>query len=565
MQLVRRSAFLIPVLIATALVAATTSNATVPVTLPGTGTIESSLVDVTVSNTGSADEVVFTFAGDAVPTVDASFGGPPFVTIADDVVTVPGASFINLRMFPARGASFGASCANALGPPPTPSAGQIAVAAYFTCSEGLTVTEPVVPSARLVPTGTSSQILAATLRQLLAGPSAGDTAAGLGSFFSSATANTLLSATIAPGGAATIDFDPALATLIPNASSSAGSAALLRELDATVFQFLEVTSATYQLGGSCEAFFNFLQRGCTPRSPSDGASATFSVTYNGPETVTGPSVNVTQASQLEDFEAQLTWVIGLSTPTDVTVTTATGPARVIVTVPHLAQGSLSRIYVSNRIASGPADYAILFGRPDQQVIVGDWDGNGADGFGARAGNSYRLANQFGTVSAVVGYGKAGDDVYVGDWDANATDTLAVRRGNVFFLKNTIASGPADVVLGYGKAGDEIFVGDWNGNGQDTFAVRRGNVFFVRNTPTTGIADVVFGYGRAGDEVLVGDWNQDGLDTFAVRRGNVIYIRNDLQTGIAQTVIAYGRAGDQLLVGDYNGDGVDTFAVRRPPP
>ncbi|MDH3753050.1 MAG: hypothetical protein OEU32_04175, partial [Acidimicrobiia bacterium] len=222
----------------------------------------------------------------------------------------------------------------------------------------------------------------------------------------------------------------------------------------------------------------------------------------------------------------------------------------------------SRIFVANRIASGPADYDFLFGAPGRQIITGDWDGDGSAGFGSRSGNLYTLVDERGNPFGTVGYGKPDDTTLVGDWNANGTDTLAVRRGNVYYLKNTIAPGNADIVLGYGRAADEVFVGDWNGNGQDTFAVRRGNVFFVRNSTTTGIADVVFGFGQAGDEVLVGDWDQDGIDTFAVRRGKMIFLRNDFQTGVAEQVISYGIPTDELVVGDFDGDGVDTFAVRR---
>ncbi len=222
----------------------------------------------------------------------------------------------------------------------------------------------------------------------------------------------------------------------------------------------------------------------------------------------------------------------------------------------------SRIFVANRIASGPADYNFLFGSVFSRIIAGDWDGNGTDGFGSRTGNVYTLVDERGNPFKTVGYGKPTDTTLVGDWNASGTDTLAARRGNIYYLKNTIAPGNADIVLGYGKAGDEVFVGDWNGNGQDTFAVRRGNVFYVRNSTSTGIADIVFGYGKAGDEVLVGDWDQDGIDTFAVRRGNMIFIRNDFRPGPATTVIAYGKASDELLVGDWNNNGVDTFSVRR---
>ena len=73
---------------------------------------------------------------------------------------------------------------------------------------------------------------------------------------------------------------------------------------------------------------------CAPRVPGEAPPRQYTVTYNGPTTVTGPSANVTQAVQLEDFEAQLTWVIGLRTQTDVTVTTASSPTRVIVRVAH---------------------------------------------------------------------------------------------------------------------------------------------------------------------------------------------------------------------------------------
>jgi subtilisin-like proprotein convertase family protein len=246
----------------------------------------------------------------------------------------------------------------------------------------------------------------------------------------------------------------------------------------------------------------------------------------------------------------------------VTATNALGTGPAAMVGPATPVPYQSRIYVANRIASGPADYSFPFGTLTSQVVAGDWDGNGADGFGSRTGNVYTLVDERGNPFKTVGYGKPTDTTLVGDWNANGTDTLAARRGNIYYLKNTIAPGNADIVLGYGQAADEVFVGDWNGNGQDTFAVRRGNVFYVRNSTTTGVADIVFGYGKAGDEVLVGDWNQDGIDTFAVRRGNMIFIRNDFQPGPATTLIAYGKASDQLLVGDWNNDGVDTFSVRR---
>ncbi|MDH3755230.1 MAG: hypothetical protein OEU32_15275, partial [Acidimicrobiia bacterium] len=221
-------------------------------------------------------------------------------------------------------------------------------------------------------------------------------------------------------------------------------------------------------------------------------------------------------------------------------------------------------YLSNSLASGPADITTVFGRAGDTPVVGDWDGNGWDDIGVRRGARFevRYGTGPGYPSKVFGYGRPGDQLYTGDWDGNGTDTLAVRRGNVFHLRNDTNSGPATTVLGFGTPTDEVFVGDWNGDGRDTFAVRRGNVFFLRNDLLSGPGTTVFGYGRVGDEVLVGDWDGDGRDTLAVRRGAEYFLRNDTQSGPAQVTLAYGRADDVVFVGDWNGDGVDTFGVHR---
>lgn len=66
-------------------------------------------------------------------------------------------------------------------------------------------------------------------------------------------------------GHAVIDLGD-LRPVIPSASSSAGSALLLAQLDATVFQFRTVQTAEYRIQGSCGVFNEWLQYGgCDPR------------------------------------------------------------------------------------------------------------------------------------------------------------------------------------------------------------------------------------------------------------------------------------------------------------
>jgi len=144
---------------------------------------------------------------------------------------------------------------------PRPTAEQMEVKAYFTCdADG---EARIFPVYRLAPR--SPGVLQAALRVLVAGPSPTEKAAAVSSWFSPATVGLLRSVTIADGHAV-VDFGD-LRPVLPNASTSAGSARLLGELDATVFQFRTVTSVEYRIDGSCEAFSEWLQfGGCEPRT-----------------------------------------------------------------------------------------------------------------------------------------------------------------------------------------------------------------------------------------------------------------------------------------------------------
>ncbi|WP_299276713.1 gamma-glutamyltransferase, partial [uncultured Georgenia sp.] len=107
------------------------------------------------------------------------------------------------------------------------------------------------------------------------------------------------------------------------------------------------------------------------------------------------------------------------------------------------------------------------------------------------------------------YGRHTDEVLIGDWDGDGKDTITVRRGKTYYVNNAAEGGPAGSVFTYGRADDVVLVGDWDGDGVDTLAVRRGATYHVKDTLRGGEADRVVHYGRAGDDVLVGDWDGDG--------------------------------------------------------
>lgn len=98
---------------------------------------------------------------------------------------------------------------------------------------------------------------AAALQALLKGPTASERAAGYNSFFSPATAGALNSVTVRHG-VARVDLAD-LRQVIPNASTSCGSAELLAQLDATVLQFPSIKRVVYSFNGDVAAFYDFLQ------------------------------------------------------------------------------------------------------------------------------------------------------------------------------------------------------------------------------------------------------------------------------------------------------------------
>jgi spore germination protein GerM len=99
------------------------------------------------------------------------------------------------------------------------------------------------------------------LEELVRGPSPEDVAAGLHSWFSDETAHVVRSVRVDEEGLAVVDFRD-LQPLIPGASSSAGSEALLDELNTAVFAVPGVEAVEYRMEGSCSRFWEWLQYAC---------------------------------------------------------------------------------------------------------------------------------------------------------------------------------------------------------------------------------------------------------------------------------------------------------------
>lgn len=210
-----------------------------------------------------------------------------------------------------------------------------------------------------------------------------------------------------------------------------------------------------------------------------------------------------------------------------------------------------------RVNDAP-DYTFSYGLRGDIPLLGDWDGDGADTPGAyrpSTGFAY-LSNTLprdggvgvGDPALTFFFGMTGDQVMVGDWDGDGVDTLGIRRGGKMFLTNVNATSAAEHEYFFGVPQDVGFGGDPDGDGADSVFVYRpstGFVYYTTQTPdgpeTVAATGGDFFYGVPTDELVTGDWDGDGMDSAAVFRPrfSTTYLRNALSTGIADTSYKWG--------------------------
>ncbi len=107
---------------------------------------------------------------------------------------------------------------------------------------------------------TTDNIPLAALRALFAGPTPAEEAIGYGSFFSGETADMVNSVRVLDDTAYADLKD--IRTVIPNASTSCGSAALIASIETTLKQFSGVSRVIIAIEGDPQTFYDWVQIGC---------------------------------------------------------------------------------------------------------------------------------------------------------------------------------------------------------------------------------------------------------------------------------------------------------------
>lgn len=102
------------------------------------------------------------------------------------------------------------------------------------------------------------------LRQLFAGPTAEEKAEGYTSFFSAATKDSVRGVALRDGTAYVNLAD--IREMIPNASSSCGSASLLAQIEETLTQLPGIDRVIIAIEGDTQTFYDWIQVGCGPEN-----------------------------------------------------------------------------------------------------------------------------------------------------------------------------------------------------------------------------------------------------------------------------------------------------------
>ncbi len=216
-------------------------------------------------------------------------------------------------------------------------------------------------------------------------------------------------------------------------------------------------------------------------------------------------------------------------------------------------------YVSYDNTSTTADVTFNYGKSTDEVLVGDWDGDGVDTIAVRRGTKYYFLNTTMenlsdggeyTAEKVLSYGKSTDEVLVGDWDGDGMDTLCVVRDNVYYFTNNLTSNTAATKLTIGTGSETKLAGDWDGDGIDTICLNSSNTFTVYTADGTEDYSYKFGSASISYEPLAGDWDGNGTDTICLRKGSKYYFTNSASSGTTSFELNYGKSTDTVFSGTW---------------
>ena len=160
-----------------------------------------------------------------------------------------------------------------------------------------------------------------------------------------------------------------------------------------------------------------------------------------------------------------------------------------------------------------------------------------------------------------GFAMPGDQLVIGDWTGNGMMRLGVFRGGKWFLdlngnRRWDGANGGDGVFSFGLPGDIAAPGDWTGDGKTKLGVFRKGIWVLDNgNMAFDRADRFLNFGLAGDIPVVGKWSHDRIDRVGIFRDGLWLVDS---TGVGEFQLSderftFGIRGDLPIVAFSNGN------------
>ena len=202
---------------------------------------------------------------------------------------------------------------------------------------------------------------------------------------------------------------------------------------------------------------------------------------------------------------------------------------------------------------------INFGSAGDEIVPGDYDGDGKADTAVKRGNTWYVLNSGNFSVRTINWGLAGDIAAQADYDGDDKTDITVFRPSNGTWYAFLSSTNSPVFINFGTNGDVPVAADYDGDGTDDQAVYRNGTWYLRQT-TAGVS--IISFGLASDLPVQADYDGDGKDDIAVFRPSNGTWYALLSSNGSPVFIPFGANGDVPVPGDYDGDGKDDQAVYR---
>jgi thermitase len=214
--------------------------------------------------------------------------------------------------------------------------------------------------------------------------------------------------------------------------------------------------------------------------------------------------------------------------------------------------------------TGATDIVIRYGTQlgdGWQPVVGDWNGDGADGIGLYKEGRWFLRDMVGKAvtdeySTMFGAHESGWQPVAGDWNGDGIDGIGLYKDSVWQLKNNLSDGDADYAFRFNVTSNTSanpIVGDWHNQAVDRVGLYENGTWFLSYDHRTSNNALIFGFGSTDGAwyPIVGDWDVDGDDTIGVYKDGAWRLRNTNSRG--STDLGFTFAGlEGVPISGYRG-------------